>query len=269
MASRGRLLGLCVLWACAAFPEPAGAISASLSSHCRAASVASYPKAAPQSFSAASARQSLYEACVAHNGILPQLGNPPAATTRVGLLPALRARLDMLSSNSNSDIPAKRLGLSGAALARAERCLATAIYFEARGEPLEGQIAVGQVVLNRAFTRFYPDDVCAVVYQNAGRVGSCQFTFACDGTPSTIKEPEAWALAERIASELLSGALYENQARGATHFHATYVHPNWIKEMHEKARFGGHIFYRPKQWPVDTNDASVSPEAATNVSVSP
>jgi cell wall hydrolase len=250
MTRQIRLLGLCVLLACPALPRPAAAISAALSSHCRAISVATYPQAPRTSFGTAVARQALYETCVAHNGMMPQvLEDQPAGTTQGRLSSALRARLNGLSAKSGLETPSKRLGLSGASLARAKHCLASAIYFEARGEPLDGQIAVGQVVLNRVFTGFYPDDVCAVVYQNAGRFRSCQFTFACDGTPLSIKEPEAWTLAETMASELLSGALYQDQVAGATHFHAIYVHPVWTKEMQEKAKFGSHIFYRPKQWP--------------------
>ena len=77
--------------------------------------------------------------------------------------------------------PAERLGLAGPKRAKAEKCLANAVYFEARSEPVRGQIAVAQVVMNRAFSGFYPNDVCGVVYQNAHRHLACQFTFACDG----------------------------------------------------------------------------------------
>ena len=77
--------------------------------------------------------------------------------------------------------PADRLGLVGKPRARAEKCLANAVYFEARGEPVRGQMAVAQVVMNRVFSGFYPNDVCGVVYQNANRHLACQFTFACDG----------------------------------------------------------------------------------------
>ncbi|MEA2934849.1 MAG: hypothetical protein QOD74_1495, partial [Variibacter sp.] len=77
--------------------------------------------------------------------------------------------------------PAEILELTGKTRAKAEKCLSNAIYFEARGEPVRGQIAVAQVVLNRAFSGYYPEDVCGVVYQNAHRHLSCQFTFACDG----------------------------------------------------------------------------------------
>ncbi len=79
--------------------------------------------------------------------------------------------------------PAERLKLAGAARAKAEKCLANAVYFEARDEPVRAQIAVAQVVMNRVFSPFYPKTVCGVVYQNAGRHLACQFTFACDGMP--------------------------------------------------------------------------------------
>src|SRR6202007_2378317 len=65
--------------------------------------------------------------------------------------------------------PAQRLGLEGKPRAKAEKCLADAVYFEARGEPLKGQQAVAQVVMNRVFSGYYPNDVCGVVYQNANR----------------------------------------------------------------------------------------------------
>lgn len=77
--------------------------------------------------------------------------------------------------------PAQRLKLDGKERERAERCLANVVYFEARSEPFRGQVAVAQVVLNRVFSPFYPNDICSAVYQNANRRLACQFTFACDG----------------------------------------------------------------------------------------
>ena len=103
--------------------------------------------------------------------------------------------------------PAERLALSGTARAKAERCLANAVYFEARGESVRGQIAVAQVVMNRVFSPFYPNDVCGVVYQNSGRHLACQFTFACDGIPDIVTEPDAWERAKRIAHDMLDGKL--------------------------------------------------------------
>jgi hypothetical protein len=83
-------------------------------------------------------------------------------------------------------------------------CLATAMYFEARGEPEEGQLAVGQVILNRVAHDRYPNTVCGVVYQNANRKNACQFSFACDGVPDKISNPAAFAEIKAHANYLLS-----------------------------------------------------------------
>jgi hypothetical protein len=144
--------------------------------------------------------------------------------------------------------PAERLGLRGRARAKSERCLANAVYFEARGEPVRGQIAVAQVVMNRVFSEFYPDNVCDVVYQNANRHNACQFTFACDGIPDVVTEPEAWRRAKRIAKDTLDGKLWLDHIGKATHYHAYWVHPSWVNEMRKLYKLGVHTFYRPRNW---------------------
>ena len=144
--------------------------------------------------------------------------------------------------------PAQRLHLEGKDRAKAEHCLANAIYFEARDQPYVGQVAVAQVVINRVFSGVYPRDVCGVIYQNASRHLACQFTFACDGKRKTIDEFGSWARARRIARETLDGQLYVQAVGTSTHYHATYVHPNWVHEMHRFAREGIHLFYRPIAW---------------------
>ena len=144
--------------------------------------------------------------------------------------------------------PAERLGLAGKELARAEKCLANAIYFESRGEPVRGQMAVAQVVLNRVFSPFYPKDVCSVVYQNAHRHLACQFTFACDGKRKVINERANWVRATRIAKQTLDGRLWIPEVGKSTHYHAAYVHPNWVHEMKRLFRYGVHLFYRPYNW---------------------
>jgi hypothetical protein len=146
--------------------------------------------------------------------------------------------------------PAELLGLknSPAAYAKAERCLANAVYFEARSEQVRGQMAVAQVVVNRAFSGFYPSDICSVVYQNAHRRLACQFTFACDGKRKTINERGAWARAKRIAKQTLDGLIYLPEVAKSTHYHAAYVHPYWAREMKRLARYGLHSFYRPRAW---------------------
>jgi hypothetical protein len=144
--------------------------------------------------------------------------------------------------------PAQRLNLRGRSYGKAERCLAKAIYFEARDQPYRGQVAVAQVVINRVFSPFYPDDVCGVIYQNASHHLACQFTFACDGRSKAIKERRAWARARRIARQTLDGKLYVQAVGTATHYHAVYVRPTWVREMHRIVREGGHTFYRPIAW---------------------
>jgi spore germination cell wall hydrolase CwlJ-like protein len=144
--------------------------------------------------------------------------------------------------------PAERLGLDGKARAKAEKCLANAIYFEARGEPVRGQIAVAQVVMNRVFSGYYPDSVCGVVYQNAHRRRACQFAFACDGIRDVVNEPEALERAKRIAKETLDGKLWLPEVGKATHYHAYWVRPSWVREMRKLHRLGVHTFYRPRDW---------------------
>jgi spore germination cell wall hydrolase CwlJ-like protein len=144
--------------------------------------------------------------------------------------------------------PAERLNLSAAKRAKAEKCLTNAVYFESRSEPVRGQIAVAQVVMNRVFSGYYPGDVCGVVYQNAHRHLACQFTFACDGIPDIVNDQESWTRAQRIARETLDGKLWLPEIAKATHYHASYVHPYWVRAMRKNAKIGLHHFYRPRKW---------------------
>nr|WP_284701675.1 cell wall hydrolase [Rhodoplanes tepidamans] len=162
--------------------------------------------------------------------------------------------------------PAERLGLYGGERAKAEKCLADAVYFESRGEPLRGQIAVAQVVMNRVFSGYYPTDVCGVVYQNAHRHLSCQFTFACDGIKDKITEPDAWERAQRVATETLDGKHWLPDVGKATHYHAYWVRPWWVRTMHKLDKIGVHTFYRPRKWGDGADrpawgDASLPPPA--------
>lgn len=144
--------------------------------------------------------------------------------------------------------PAELLRLTGKERAKAERCLANAVYFEARGEPLRGQVAVAQVVLNRVFSPYYPNDVCSVVYQNADRHLACQFTFACDGKSKAITDRRAWWRAQRVARLMLDGKVWLAAVAKSTHYHANYVSPAWTSEMRRTFRYGVHLFYRPYRW---------------------
>lgn len=144
--------------------------------------------------------------------------------------------------------PSERLKLAGKSRAKAEKCLAEAIYYEARGEPMRGQMAVAQVVINRVFTDFYPKTVCGVVYQNAHRKFACQFTFACDNVREVINEPDMWVQAKRIAKDALEGRIWVPEVGKATHYHAYWVRPSWVREMHRLHKLGVHTFYRPRNW---------------------
>ena len=130
--------------------------------------------------------------------------------------------------------------------AREERCLAEAIYFEARSEPEEGQAAVAQVVLNRVSSGLYPASVCGVVYQNRHRHNACQFSFACEGKSLRVTETDAWHTAQRIAREVTSGETYLADIGDATHYHANYVRPRWARALKRMDKIGHHIFYELK-----------------------
>jgi len=102
--------------------------------------------------------------------------------------------------------------------------------------------------MNRVFSPFYPNDVCGVVYQNANRHLACQFTFACDGIPDIVTEPDAWQRAQRIARDMLDGKLWMPEVAKSTHYHAYWVHPSWVGEMKKLYKLGVHTFYRPRNW---------------------
>ena len=131
-------------------------------------------------------------------------------------------------------------------LAREQRCLAEAVYFEARSEPAEGQAAVAQVVLNRVKSGLYPSTVCGVVYQNRHRHLACQFTFACEGKPLRVSDSDSWERARRVAREVLEGKTYVADVGGATHYHADYVRPRWSRRLKKMDVIGRHIFYKLK-----------------------
>jgi hypothetical protein len=126
---------------------------------------------------------------------------------------------------------------------REHRCLSEAIYFEARGESREGQVAVGEVVLNRVRSSAYPNTVCGVVYQGSHRVTGCQFTFTCDGSLGRQPRGRPWRQARDIAAELIAGE-HNSVTGNATHYHTTAVWPRWAPRLIETNRIGAHIFYR-------------------------
>lgn len=128
-------------------------------------------------------------------------------------------------------------------LVEEEHCLSQAVYFEARSEALEGQLAVAQVVLNRVQDRRYPDTICGVVFQGEHRRHACQFSFACDGLPDRPRNAQAWTIAKSISHIALND--YWNDVTSlSTHYHADYVSPYWEDLLDEQVQVGRHIFYR-------------------------
>jgi len=125
---------------------------------------------------------------------------------------------------------------------RTWECLTEALYFEARSETLEGQFAVGEVILNRVDSGKFPNSVCGVVTQGAHRLNACQFSYNCDGKAEHFSEATAYARSGKLAKLLLDG-----RARvltgGATYYHASSVNPRWSRSFTKTAQIGQHIFY--------------------------
>lgn len=119
-------------------------------------------------------------------------------------------------------------------------CLKTALYFEARGETIEGQFAVAEVILNRVDSVRYPNTVCGVVQQGGGR--HCQFSFNCDGKTEAMADPAAENISGRIARVMLDGAP-RKLTDGAMYFHTLGVKPSWSKRFEKTASIGAHLFY--------------------------
>jgi hypothetical protein len=120
-------------------------------------------------------------------------------------------------------------------------CLTAAVYYEARGEAVAGQAAVAQVVLNRVRHPAFPKTVCGVVYQGVGS-GTCQFSFACDGSADRQREAAAWTRARRIAQQALDGYVMAGVGH-ATHFHLVTLSVPWGGQMVRVAQVGQHVFY--------------------------
>ena len=127
---------------------------------------------------------------------------------------------------------------TNAQLDQQTNCLATAVYFEARGESVEGQLAVARVVMNRAASGRYPPDWCSVVKQPA------QFSFVRHGEfPYVDTSSYAWQKAEAVA-ELAAANVVPSLSNDVLWYHADYVAPAWRRSLTEVQQIGAHIFYR-------------------------
>jgi N-acetylmuramoyl-L-alanine amidase len=154
----------------------------------------------------------------------------PAASAAAPAAAAVTAALPLSSLVAANSV--------GAALDEQGKCLATAVYFESMGESLEGQLAVANVVINRARSGRYPTSWCGVVKQKA------QFSFVRGGRfPHVNTASDAWRKAEaiaRIAALNLTSAVSSD----VLWYHADYVAPRWRNNLQRAEQIGAHIFYR-------------------------
>lgn len=124
-------------------------------------------------------------------------------------------------------------------------CLASNIYFEARSEPIAGQIAVAEVTLNRVGSHDYPNDICGVVLQEND--DGCQFSWWCDSKSDQPKDMFSFLKAKAIAKMMIEDGEYISVVGdGVTHYHSTSVEPYWIADYTESQRIGDHVFYTEK-----------------------
>jgi spore germination cell wall hydrolase CwlJ-like protein len=129
-------------------------------------------------------------------------------------------------------------------------CLALNIYHEARGSNLADRAGVANVAMNRTKDRRYPETICEVVQQgrqdaNGNMIrNQCQFSWYCDGKSDEPTDLDAWIDAQMLSWEMIENGKYRGITEAATHYHATYVSPQWAKDLQLVGRIGAHIFYR-------------------------
>lgn len=114
------------------------------------------------------------------------------------------------------------------------QCLTDTVYYEARNQPFPGQVAVAEVVLNRVESPYYPNTICEVVYQ------PYQFSWTLYNH-GKLQEPEAYVVATVAAFRATLGS---NRTMGSTHYHATYVAPEWAEYEEKTIKIEDHVFYR-------------------------
>ena len=131
-------------------------------------------------------------------------------------------------------------------------CLALNIYYETKAVSLADAMAVSDVVLNRVNSRHYPNTACKVIHQGPKDTNGnmkrhkCQFSWYCDGKSDKPRNEEAWERAQKFAHDIYIYGAYVGITEGATHYHASYVSPNWAPNMDRITRIGSHYFYRMK-----------------------
>ena len=133
-------------------------------------------------------------------------------------------------------------------------CMAKNIYFEAAIESTAGKIAVGQVVLNRLNSKYYPNTICGVIKQGRHHTNGfpvrdrCQFSWYCDGKHDVPYPGGLWKKSQNIAKFMLTSGYEVDITDGALNYHADYIpNPRWAKEKNKTVKIDRHIFYSQKE----------------------
>lgn len=148
---------------------------------------------------------------------------------------------------------------------REAKCLAEAVYYEARGETRKGQVAVAQVVANRVHSKHFPDTICDVVYQGSERTTGCQFSFTCDGSMDREPVGKPWERAQLVASYVMTQSPRSLVGR-STHYHTKAVSPVWARTLKRQKVVGAHIFY---SWRWMERPRTDSPQVSVSLDIAP
>lgn len=196
------------------------------------------------------ARQHVYTTC-RKTGVEPVINQTLSLSMRVRKLSFIATALALVCISGFSkaaDIPSDLMvDLDSMTVPKSEFvCLALNDYFEARGEPLAGRLAVAKVVLNRAMDPRFPKNICSVIKQNKTRTAHrCQFSWYCDDRPDTPYNRTAWRRSLKLAAAvLIKDSSIADPTGGALWYHAAFVHPKWADNLEVSGIVGGHIFYR-------------------------
>lgn len=195
------------------------------------------------------------------------MANTPSNTSVTTSSPLLNATPNIQSSSDNPTSTSQILERMKAAqrwkpknFSAEVECLAQNIYFEAKNQRRRGQIAVGLVTINRVLSNKYPDTICGVVWQKrrSSKTGRevAQFSWTLDGKTDKPHNKKVWERIHILAQAMLAGQSllnFQDFTKGATHYHAVYVHPYWQKSLTRVIRIEDHIFYRDeKATPIDS-----------------
>jgi len=176
--------------------------------------------------------------------VAPRTSLPTPAVNVSPSITQVSAPDSVAASSTSAVAPSTAADVAMVQLLAEHRCLSEVLYYEARGEGTDGQMAVAEVIFHRLRHGNYGHSICAVVYDGSG-THSCQFSFACHGQLAQPKTPGAWRRAETLAARILTGETQLGDTTGdAISFHAASVNPDWADSMVRTVRIGNHVFYK-------------------------